>query len=549
MSDQGGSSFETVPVAPGGGRRPLAVAILVLVVVVGSIAIARLSPDTKPAAASETVAPSGPVATVQPTSSLAQTEPTATPLPALEWFSALTAPVGNLLVSDATIHWLRQTGVQPTSDALARPGQDLLLQNAHGDTVCLCWGPSGTESGDARPLDLVRRWSDLSHLTSTTVTMVDGMDPSAPSNGPTQVDLEPSPDGRTVYLARAVRSATAWQVSVDSIDLRSASIVDTVDLISIPQDDASEVLTVDRPTLRIAPDGRHAIVLSAVTRPTALGPVATARHAWMIGLDGDSFGTATSVDRIADAGADGPSEGCAWIAFVTPAIVAKGCTYPTDALETAFQIRRYDLLGRALGDPVSASPGSGADEPLLDTQLGVAYAWDPVGHHLLAEDLVNGTERGIGASSDPGLDPGAVVLEGARPLAGPRTTWSDGRSATDAPVPRALVGSPDGRLLFAIGDGPAPDSSSGIWVYDTNTLRLLERWPALSSYDAVTLFDGGQWLAAIGRAGVTANGGPADWGTSLTIHEVATGRPFMRLGDLQTSETVTFPFERPLAVP
>lgn len=120
-------------------------------------------------------------------------------------------------------------------------------------------------------------------------------------------------------------------------------------------------------------------------------------------------------------------------------------------------------------------------------------------------------------------------------------------SATDPAPARTLVGSPDGRVLSAVGVGPHPGSSSGIWVFDTHTLRLLERWPALASYESMTLFEDGRWLAAVGRPGLTAAGGPARWGTSVTVHDTVTGRPVLRIGDLGTDDAVAFPWPGPVA--
>ncbi|MDO8484262.1 MAG: hypothetical protein Q7S35_04890 [Candidatus Limnocylindrales bacterium] len=534
MTDSGGSSFAATPVAPGGGRRPRLVAGLVVVVVVGSFAVARLTPETLPSLTAETI---------RPTPTLAHVQPVATALPLQEWFSGPAAPFDNVLVEAGSVRWLRVAGARLTDEALARPGRDLLLRGARGGTVCLCWQPSGTESGDPTALDLVRVDDDLRELSRTTVAVVNGLDSIGRPTGPAQVALEPSLDGRFAYLARAIRSATKWQIGLDVIDLGKAAIVDMVDLISAPQSDRSEVSAVERPTLRIAPDGRHVLVMSTIEQETSFGAPSSARHAWIVGLDGPTLGRVVVANAIANT----PREDCSWIAFVAPAIIAKGCRYPTSDLLASFEIRRYDLAGRELGPAVDGPSEPDADEPLIDVVDGVVYAWDPVGHMLLAADLVRGGWRSAGSAPSDRDNPGEVLTVGQRPPPGPPTTWSDGRPATDGPRARALVGSPDGRLLFAIGTGSDPGSSSGIWVFDTQTLQLLERWPALASYESVTLFEDGRWLAAIGRPRETATGGPADWGTSITIHDTTTGRPVLRIGDLRTVGKVTFPWPGPEA--
>ena len=535
MTDTGGSSFQTMPVAPGQGRRARLVAGLVVAVVAGSFVVAKVTPETPPRP---------PLETVRPAPTLAQLEPVATALPLREWFSGPAAPIDDVLVEAGTVRWLRLASARLTDEALAQPGRgDLLLRGARGGTVCLCWQPSGTESGDPSALQLVRVGNDLGDRSRSTVIALNGLDLAGRRNGPTQVVLEPSPDGRFAYLARAIRSATQWQITLDVIDLRQATVVDSVDLIPVPQSDRSEVSIVERPTLRIAPDGRHALVISAVERDTP-GSSSAARHAWIIDLDGPTLGPVKAADAIA-----GPAlEDCAWVAFVTPEIIVKGC-YRTSSTSPAFEIRRYDLGGRELR-PVAGVPAAPEQlfEPLLDVTNGVAYGWDPNIHALLATDLVHGDWRGSGSPPADRDNPGAVLISGERPPPGPPTTWSYGRPATDTPRERRLVGSPDGRLLFAIGIGSEPESSSGIWVFETQTLQLLERWPALSAYTSLTLLEDGRWLAAVGRPGVTATGGPATWGTSLTIHDTTTGRPIFRIGDLRTDERVTFPDPRPEAV-
>lgn len=79
-------------------------------------------------------------------------------------------------------------------------------------------------------------------------------------------------------------------------------------------------------------------------------------------------------------------------------------------------------------------------------------------------------------------------------------------------------------------------------MFDARTLRLLERWPALSSYRWVSLFQNGRFLAALGRPGLTATGGPAEWSTSITVHDATTGRPVVRVGDLGSRPAVGFPW-------
>ena len=534
MDDAGGPDITTTPVSPGRGGRPWLAAGLVVAAVAGSFAIARLTPADDHPRPAETTRPT-------PADGSADLDAVATPLPLSQWFSAPEAPIDDVLVEVGTVRMLRIAGTRLTDEALAKPGLDLLLLAERGGTVCLCWQPSGTESGDPRALDLVRRDDDQGELSRTTVSVVNGLDNDGSPAAPMQVAMEARPDDRFAYLARVVRSRTQWQVSLDVIDLVTASITDSIDLIPIPQRDRSAVAAVERPTLRVAPDGRHALVMSAITRGAAPGRVIASRHAWIVALNGPNVEGVVVADSIAQASTDGsPGEPCDWVAFATATIIAEGCRHPM-AVVASLEIRRHDLAGRDLGtvdaDPFTSDPGG----VLVNERSGIVYAWDPLAHTLFAVDLVLGRSWSAGPVPGERENPAAVLVAGVRPPPGAPTTWSDGGSATAAAPRRVLAGSSDGSLLYAIGDSPHGSGSSGIWVFDARTLTLVERWPAHAAYASLTLFEDGRWLAAAGRPGLTASGDPADWQASVTIHDTETGRPVLRLGDIGTSEPVTFP--------
>lgn len=543
MSDRDGSTFATAPVAAGGGRPPWLVAGLVVAVVAGSFALARLTPGPDPGEALETARP-------RPSPTLARVEPSATALPLREWFTAPEAPIDDVLVTyQDSVRWLRLGNALHPGGPLAQPGRDLLMQGPRDGTVCLCWRPTGADTGDATALDLVSLDDDLRQRARSTVTLVDGLDGPERPNGPTKVALEPSPDGRFAYLARASRSATAWQVGLDVIDLATGAIVDTTDLLPTSTTDRSTVMFVERPTARIAPDGRTAFVMAGVQRQLSSGRLEAANRAWMIRLDGPLLGHVESVDAIAAPGDAGPIESCSWVAFASPDVIATACRHSADS-STSFEIRRYDLVGHDLGPIAGDASHPDPLQVLIDSANGVAFTWDPLGHTLYALDLMQGGWRMAGLAADDRDNPTEVVRLGPRPQApGPLPIWSDGRSATDRPAERTLIGSPDGRLLFAIGTGAVPDSGLGVRVFDARTLRLLERWPGLSAYSWVTVFERGRFLAVLGRPGVTASGEPADWAASVTIHDTATGQPVVRIAELGVDDGFGFPRMQPRVAP
>lgn len=532
MSDTDGFRIPTTPVAPGRDRRPWLVVATLVGLMVGAFVVARWTagPD-----------PSRVMPTVRPITAMIAIEPVATALPMLEWFSASEMPLQDVLVEANSVRWLRLASGRLTDESLAQPGRDLLLRAPRGGTICLCWRGSRFETGDPRSLDLVRHDDDHRELSRKTIMQVNGFDP-ADRRSPTQIALEPSPDGRFAYLARAIRAGTQWQVSLDVVDLAEERIVDTVDLMATPQDDHTPVARLEGPTLRVAPDGRHLLVTATAARVRAIGPDRITARAWIVGLDDALTDGVVAADGVVEE--TGPS--CEWIDFVTSTIVARGCLASSSDERISFEIQRHGLDGRDLGSIVVPTGQLAAEEPLLDLTRGIAYAWDPIAHRLASADLVDGTGR----SADPpdALDaPSEVVILRDRSAPGAPTTWSDGTSATAAGRERTLVGSPDGRLLYAIGEGPDEASSSGVWIFDAETLELVERWPAKASYRSLALLEDGRWLAAIGRPGVDEAGGRARWGTSLTVHDTTTGRVVMRIGELATGEHVTIPWPPLLA--
>src|SRR5204863_10164710 len=103
-----------------------------------------------------------------------------------------------------------------------------------------------------------------------------------------------------------------------------------------------------------------------------------------------------------------------------------------------------------------------------------------------------------------------------------------------------LVGSRAGSLLYAVGmrstagelsSGPL-QASTGIWVFDANTLALLARWSAAAMYDEIGLRPDGRFVLAAGLEGVTAHGRVADWASSLTFHEAKRGSVAEQIGDI-----------------
>jgi len=532
----GNDAFEvpTTPIAPGHDGRPTLIVGLLVAAIAGAFIIARWSPDRSPDRG---------VPTVGPTLAVVEVEPVATALPLLQWFTAPAAPLDDVFVEAGQVRRLRLTTARITADPLAQPGRDLLLPDSRGGTRCLCWRPS-SDAGAAATLDLVRLDDDEQEVARTTIAQIQGVDFAAPPARPatTVVALEPSPDGRLVYLARASRSKTDWRLSLDVIDLAEEAIVATSELAHVVGDDPGPVTSLGGPTLRVAPDGRHLLVSTTISRAIFIGPDRVTPRGWIVGLRGSRIGRAVAADGIVLSAGGSP---CDWIDFAKDDLIAQGCPGPTGGSGSAYLIRRHDVDGSDLGDIMVGPWPAASGEPLIDTSRGVVYGWGASDHTLGVVDVAAGA---IAVTDIEDAGSGAPIVAepmGSRPPRRDGTQWADGRSATEARRGRTLVGSPDGRLLYVTGPPGDGSDSSGVWVFDAEGLQLIERWPALAAYDSLALLEDGRWLAALGTPGVTASGGPAAWGTSLTIHDTLSGRPVLRIGDLQTDGAVTFAWTEP----
>jgi hypothetical protein len=121
--------------------------------------------------------------------------------------------------------------------------------------------------------------------------------------------------------------------------------------------------------------------------------------------------------------------------------------------------------------------------------------------------------------------------------------WRSEASAYAPYASRTLVPAPGGDRLYALGMRPGPESgdrmwpvgSTGIWVFDLETLRLLDHWPAAAPYVSLGVSPDGRWLTAIGQGGVDSDGNAAAWPWSASIHDTTDGRLALRLGALGDS--------------
>ncbi|HEV7810452.1 MAG TPA: hypothetical protein VGO64_07625, partial [Candidatus Limnocylindrales bacterium] len=93
-----------------------------------------------------------------------------------------------------------------------------------------------------------------------------------------------------------------------------------------------------------------------------------------------------------------------------------------------------------------------------------------------------------------------------------------------------------GSRLYAIGYSPnqgnAMQPSLGVFVFDPQTLALLDRWDPAALYVTLRPVLGGRAIAVSGMASVDASGHEAPWEGSVTLHDATDGRILERFGQL-----------------
>jgi hypothetical protein len=354
-------------------------------------------------------------------------------------------------------------------------------------------------------------------------------------------DVTRSAEGADLYVASARRDDAGWAIRLDRVSLAGTPTkLGSIDL-----------GRVERPNGRIL----RALVVRAtphnqLVRVTVRFADRTSNElhwqeaAWLVevgSLAADSSGgLASPLQEVPRPGAD-PAR-CDSEAWATEATYVVLCRETIgEALVPMAHLQPIDGNDRVVqvGEPV------GRDDLawLVDAGAGRIYRWSRFSHVIAELDARSGdvVERII----DPGRTGfGGVTADSARPAArATRTNWAQLASAADVPNER-LAGSIDGTLVYAVGvqagagtgvSGPLL-ASTGIWVFDAQSLGIVGHWPAAAMYDQIATAPDGRYIFAVGLEGMTAAGLLADWDSSLVIHDAGDGRVVEQIGHLVGDE-------------
>ena len=279
--------------------------------------------------------------------------------------------------------------------------------------------------------------------------------------------------------------------------------------------------------LATAPDGRH---LYAIVQYTTYRGGVWANHnrEWMIPIGDDHPDSAIRIKaaiglRPDDYCVDAPT-------FVDTTTLVQVCAPGgSQAPGTTYYVRRLTTTGVSLGDlPVTelTIDDQYASTAVIDLANRAVFIWDPGGHTIARISL------------DDGVVLRTTVPESTLPH-GIRQGGPGGFGANPA-----LVESPDGQRLYALGTAPSSGRagrSTGVWVFDANSLGLLDHWEPLALLQSLAASADGAFVYAAGAQGLDVDGRDSAWPASITVYDAMTGEVQVLYGAVSQTNWVTFP--------
>jgi hypothetical protein len=567
MAEPGQQSFEVAPTRIGGtggagrpGRRRRLPIALVLAIAVAVPAIAWIGPrlESRPEVdlsflrPTPTPAPSNTPRALFP---ISPADPT--PLPAVT-IAEGEHPTEPFPIDVNGLHL-----VDPTTGELGpvmelRLDSDAVFTSADGNGWwCVCFNRTQISGGETALVEIRRVDRDGRTTTRQPIGEYVSSAPPPQSDFYTRFDLELAPDGRTGYLVSATRIAADWAVAVDAIDLETGVVSGRVDLGSMsvalppgptpPPEAGIYENYLAGPQVRLSPDGSQLLVWAWVDAYSWTGEqLKSTSRAWTIGVDERSGALASGgLVPLAEDAADRLRQ-CGWVVWTAADEIAGVCWSQTQSEQsfTAVILRPDGSEVRRSGVPGTIDGWFA--EPIIDLANRALYLWQPNSHVLHRLDLDTGrTDRlVVDPKSTAGVPPASSSDPGG--LASPeQPDWTLLASDMRIYSTPQLIAEPGGSRLFAVGvitgergyGGPAY-ASTGVWVFDAREFSLVDRWTAVTAYGSIGLSSDGRWLLAAGQPGADADGNPAQWQSSLTIHDTRDGRPALQLGSLGSDNQI-----------
>jgi len=346
------------------------------------------------------------------------------------------------------------------------------------------------------------------------------------------IDAAPTPDGRAAIVASVVTSNGTDRLRIERFALFADDPAGRT-LESAPLD--LEVLgDPARLTMRVmvAPDGSLVRVRLQQLGEDLVG-ITGVERSWVVPIEpAGGFGAFAEEPPVPD---DVAPLACPGAALATPTTVVALCTtLGTDASGQSGLILRIDRRGRY--QDVDLGPVPTTAEAIgwqVDGATGTAYVWEAFSHRLFRVSVATGAVakavlgNGLGQNR-PTIEP-SPTAPAVRPGVPPPTLWQPTDSARNVRS-NLLAGSTDGRWLYAGGltrEFGSPESgsvdSTGIWVFDTETLKPVAHWLPIAAYQSLGLSPDGSYLVGIGNPSTYEINQYGDHGPQLVLHDPADG--------------------------
>ena len=432
--------------------------------------------------------------------------------PAIERFGLDLGPTSGMpMLGDGGLEWFNPRTGSTRVMQLAGWAADRAFVRTDGSAACVCYALQDRDPGTSP-----RYW--LAFGADGNVAGLNAIKGWPVDDGVRLVtDVALHPTG-AVVIAWAIEGPHGWAVHLQVNSQVGDRLVPDTLIAEVPALSSNAVEV----RLRLAPDGRHARI-DLAGLPSL--------EAWTVEIEPSRLRPATSVRRL-----DGETgQSCLFAEWATPRAFVTACSQPEGDGAPALVVWRESIGGSR--DTLELQSVGETNGWILDQTGGRLFLWEPVEHRLRRIDLVNLNveTRDVGPLIPLDVDRG----ESEWPVPpGGAAAWLPRGSSTSLPLApelerRPLVGSIDRAVVYAAGyvaSGRFPGvSSTGIWVFDAETLELLDRWAPIGAYEALSLTPDGQYVVAWGGPATFELATFGNTGPTMAFHDARDGTPTLAL--------------------
>lgn len=416
-----------------------------------------------------------------------------------------------------------------------RPYEDQLLPLSDDQLVCACVvRPSAT-------LRFGRFDLTGTPIVERDLLTFDGMVPVPEMTEGFNIVAALDADQRKLFVLAVIRRPPVWTVELHVVDVESGKLVGSTVIDSLPVDlEEPGPSASPRPgggppdgiyawanMMAVSPDG--GAIYAAINYSEVRGENWTnGNREWMIPVHDGKPATATPLSPEVSLS---PERWCLGRpTFVDPDLLVQVCTPAgSQSSDSVFAVRRVTTAGDSLDElPIRGQPldGSHPASPVIDPLRRAIFIWDSWRHEIFRVGI------------DDGLVNRGAVSDSVLP--GDRRPGDRGYLGADP----GLVASPDGRRLYALGVGPGPgqvSTSTGVWVFDTTTLSVLDHWEPRALLTSLAVSADGHFVYAAGAAGFDLEGRENPWPASVTVYDATSGEIQVVYGAVAQDTWVSFP--------